>query len=438
VKRLLLVSPHFPPDATAGAHRARVLAPYLDQYGWRPSVLTVDPRDYEGLLDDELAAHLPASIEIVRCRAWPARWTRRAGIGDLGLRALAPLWRESRARAAAGHVDAVFITTYPIYPALIGPRLKRRFGVPFMIDLQDPWVGAWGSTVGGGPGGRVDIRSRLSRRAASTIERRVVPHADAMTSVSSGLLEDLAARYPTVASRPRAVLPIGIDPADMRRARNGHRAPAWAPPADGRLHVCYVGTALPLGVDTLRAVFDALARVRARRPQLADRLRLHFIGTSNEARADAARRVEPLAAGAGVADLMAEHPPRVPFYDALRALDRAGVVLLAGTSEARYTASKLHAALAAGRPILALFHAGSDVARTLAPIAASDRGVWLMTYDEQVKVETLVGPLADLLERWAADPPQPPARASLLDEAEAPALARRLAALLDTVVGARG
>ena len=53
--RVLMVSPHFPPDTSAGAHRVRLLAPYLAAYGWEPTVMTVDPAAYDGRLDPDLA-----------------------------------------------------------------------------------------------------------------------------------------------------------------------------------------------------------------------------------------------------------------------------------------------------------------------------------------------------------------------------------------------
>lgn len=442
MRRVLVISPHFPPDATAGAHRVRVLAPYLEGNGWRPTVLTVDPRDYEGTLDEELGARVPAELDVVRCRAWSTRRTRRLGLGDLGLRSLTALWRESRAIASDVRPQAVYITTYPIYPATIGPRLRRTLGIPFVLDLQDPWVGAWGDTVGGGARGGVDLKSRLSRIVARRMERHVVPQADGLTGVSTSLLDELASRYPVMASRPRAVLPIGIDPGDMAWARadvHAHeRAAPWLPPRDGRLHICYVGTALPLGHDVLRALFAAVARLRAAQPALAARLRLHFVGTSNEARADAAPRVHRLAVEAGIPELVHEHAPRVPFFEALRVLDRAGVILLAGTSEARYTASKLHAALAAGRPVLAVFHGASDVSRALATLAAREPAICVLTYDDQAPVDVLVDRLAALLAQWVVTPPPAPARDVLPADAQAPALAGRLAALLNRVVEGHG
>lgn len=431
-RRLLLVSPHFPPDASAGAHRARVIAPYLERYGWRPVVLTVDPGSYEGVLDRELEAAVPGSIEVVRARAVRPAWTRRLGFGDLGLRALPALWRACRARLRSGGIDAMYVTTYPVYPALL-ERLARRAGVPFVLDLQDPWVGAWGSTVGGGRDGRVDFKSRASRALAERLERRILPRVDGLTAVSRGLLDELVARYPRLAARPHAVLPIGFDPADLARARASVQVPTCAPPRDGRFHLCYVGTALPLGTDVLRAVLAAVCHLRSLAPAAVERLRLHFVGTSNEARPDAPSRVRALAEGLGVGDLVHEHPPRIPFYDALRVLDRATAILLAGTREARYTASKLHPALAVNRPLLAVVHGRSDVARMLGSLAVTTAGIALVTYDEPFAAREVTARCAAILQRWLHEPPGAPCAAAA-DTALAPALAGRLATLLDDVV----
>src|SRR5262245_2733745 len=91
--RVLIVSPQFPPDTTAGAHRVRVLAPHLPAAGWEPTVVTVDPRDYDGRLDAGLSELVPPGLRVVRCRAWSTKWTRRIGVGDLGLRAFSGLRR---------------------------------------------------------------------------------------------------------------------------------------------------------------------------------------------------------------------------------------------------------------------------------------------------------------------------------------------------------
>ena len=83
MRRVLMVTPHFPPDSSAAAHRVRLLAPYLPAAGWAPTIVTVDPSAYEGRLDPDLAALVPASLRVVRAPAWQAASTRRFGLGDL-------------------------------------------------------------------------------------------------------------------------------------------------------------------------------------------------------------------------------------------------------------------------------------------------------------------------------------------------------------------
>ena len=275
-----MISPHFPPDGSAGTHRVRLLAPHLASYGWTPTVLTVAEQDYEGRVDPELGALVPPSLEVIRTRAIPAYVTRRFGMGDLGLRALPGLRRAAWSLHRARPFDALFITIYPTYPAVLGPMFKRHFDVPFILDYQDPWVGAWGSEVGGGNGAAVDAKSRATRALARRLEPRVLQAADAVTAVSARTYQDAFVRA-GVSSHVAAEIPIGWDPADLdaiARREPRHRLI----PNDGRINICYTGTLLPLGVATLRAVLAAARALIERDPSLADRVRLYFFGTSNQ------------------------------------------------------------------------------------------------------------------------------------------------------------
>jgi hypothetical protein len=405
------------------------VAPYLAAHGWRPVVLTVDPDSYEGELDPELADTLADRVEVMRVPAWRPATTRRVGLGDLGLRAFLPLYRAARALTA----DAVYLTTYPVYPAAFGPRLKRRLGVPLIVDLQDPWVGEWGRTVGGGINGAPDWKSRASRTIAGRIERAVLPQVDAMTGVSSGLLDELAARHPALATRPRVAMPIGVDPCDFEWIARHERAVAAGPGRDDGVSLCYVGTVLPLGFETVDALLAAVALAGSRNALVRNLLRLHFVGTSNQSRPDAAPRVVARPAAAPIQSRISETPGRIPYLDALRVLVRASIVVVLGTSESRYTASKLQPALASGRPLFAIVHAASDVARTLAPLAERDAAIALLTYDDRRRAATLVGDMADRLERWTTALPERRSDTRFPQGYTGPEIAGTLAALLDAV-----
>src|ERR1700688_2257609 len=91
MKRVLIVSPHFPPSTLAGVHRARILVKHLPSAGWRPTVLCVHEDFHKETLDAELAALLPADLEVVKTEALSNQATRWLGIGDISLRAFYPM-----------------------------------------------------------------------------------------------------------------------------------------------------------------------------------------------------------------------------------------------------------------------------------------------------------------------------------------------------------
>ncbi len=429
-----MVSPHFPPDSSAGAHRVRLLAPHLTSFGWKPTVITVDPHDYEGRLDYELLGLVPPDLNIARCRAWPAAATRRFGIGDLGLRAFMGLLSTCSRYFSTRRIDVLFITTYPVYPAMLGPFFKRRYGIPFVLDYQDPWIGAWGRAVGGGANGRPDLKSRLSRAVATLLEPIVVRSADAITAVSCGTYEQVRARYPDIRHIPCVELPLGLEGRDFDRLQTAPRSNRFFDRADGNMHVCYVGTVLPLGMSTLEAMLGAVTLVRTRRPELYKRLRLHFFGTSNQTSTHAAPRVLPIAQARGLSDVVSEVAPRINYLDALTVQTEATALLLMGSSEPHYTASKVYPALLARRPILAIYHKSSTVVEILRQVASAP-AARVVTYDEaelpSSKVEEIASQLVATLETAPRGPIDVDAQS--LNQFSARSLAGRLARLFERI-----
>jgi glycosyltransferase involved in cell wall biosynthesis len=425
VRRVLCISPHFPPDSSAATHRLRLLAPHLAAYGWEPTILTVDPRDYEGRLDSALARSLPPGVRVIRARAWPRGLSRCFGFGDLGMRAFHGLWRNASALLSSEPFDAVFITIYPTYPALLGPMLKRLFGVPFVLDYQDPWVGEWGRSVGPGANSRPDFRSRASRLLAAQLEPKALVAADGVTAVSKATYEQALARTPAAKPRALAELPVGWDRRDLQFL--GSHAATF--PDDGLVHLSYVGTLLPAGFDTLRAVFAAVVKLRVSDPA-AFRLRLHFFGTSNQRTADAPMRVLPVAAEFGLLDVVTEQATRLDYFDALAVLRDSSAVLLIGSSERHYTPSKVFPALMAEKPVLAVMHGASNASDLLKRLGRPP-SIRLVTYDDATagaRVDAIVAELRALLENPKYCPDAVDVRA--LEPTSACVLARRLAGVL--------
>ncbi len=438
-RRVLMVSPHFPPDGSAASHRVRLLAPHLPAYGWMPTVVAVDPRDCGAPRDEGLAALVPPTLRVVRCRAWPIARARRLGIGDLGLRAMGGLYRTCGRLLRHEGFDAVFLTIFPAYPAVLAPVLRRRYGVPVVLDYQDPWIGAWGRSVGGGPGGAPDLKSRLSRAVAAVLEPVAIGGAAAITAVSAGTYEPLLARYRRARELPCVEIPVGGEPADFDALRGQLTRNPFFDAGDGAVHLCYVGTLLPLGIETLRTVLGAVARLRDRAPDLYGRLRLHFFGTSNRTDAVAPERVRPVASELGVADRVTEVARRIEYLSALRVQADATALLLMGSSERHYTASKLYPALHARRPLLAVYHEASSVVAVLRATARPPTAR-VVTYDDAEPVATRGDAVYEALQALVAAPRYDPADvdAQALARVSADRQAAVLAGLLDRVARPAG
>lgn len=432
MKRVLIVSPHFPPDTGAATHRMRLLAPHLPSHGWEPTIVAVDPRDYETRLEPELMKMVPPELRVVRARAFSPRWTRRLRIGDLGLRSIHGLHRVCSELLSREEFDALYITIFPTYPALLGPILKRRFRIPFALDYIDPWVGAWGLTVGGGRDGAPDFKSRMTRRVGMWLEPWVVRSADAITAVSAATYNQIKARVPEIAETPCREIPYGGEVADFDYLRDHPRPNRFFDSSDGCVHVCYLGTLLPLGFETLRGVLKGAALLKRRDPQLYARLRLHFFGTSNQTSPEAPQRVAPAARALGVDDCVMEIAPRIDYLDALTVQTQAGAILMMGSSEAHYTASKLYPGLLARRPILAVYHEQSTVVRILRD-AARPPSARVVTYNDTERAESRAEAIYRELRALMENPAYDPAAVDLgkVEEFSAKSLAGLVAQALD-------
>lgn len=349
-RRVLIVTPYFPPSSVAGVHRARHLATHLPAVGWEPTVLCVDETYHTERLDTDLTELLPTDIDIVKVPALPARGMRYFGIGDLGLRALPYLSRALRAIVPQRKIDLVMITGSPFYPFLLARQIKRQLRRPVILDFQDPWVSKWGAT-------RPPLtKAWAAHQLAKWLEPIAVKSADFITSVSEGQNEEFAARYSAISHERLAALPIGGDANDYIYLRAHPPTEREVVLTKGVINISYVGTVLPRSEPLLNAIFSAIAKLATCDERWVRRLRFNFVGTSNNPSGFGAFKIKALAEQYGISNLISETPQRVPYLQALDLLANSDAVMLIGSDEPHYTASKIYPALLSGRPILALFH----------------------------------------------------------------------------------
>lgn len=428
-RNCIIISPYFPPSSLAGVHRARHLAKHLPGSRWHPIVICVDEAFHEERLDPELASLVPPDVEVIKVGALPRQICRALGFGDLSVRAWQHLRRAVFRVLDARKIDVVLITGSPYYPMVLAEEIRRRTGVPVVLDFQDPWVSSWGA-----------IQPRWSKAGvahwlAETLEPKAVRAASYITSVSETQNDQMVERYQWLDRSRMAAIPIGCDPDDFDAMRRSGSADGTRLVRQQEITLSYVGTFMPRSERLMRALLSAFARVRGQHPEPMSKVRLLFVGTSNQPNDSTTFRVRPIAEFYGIDDVVREIPERVPYLRAIRVLAESHGVLLIGSDERHYTASKIYPALMAGRPFISLFHRDSSAHEIL----TRSGGGLPFCFEDVSELDALEDSLGQGILRLAANDKtigRADPKAYLMFSASE--IARRFAAVFEALVEERG
>ncbi|MBC7624917.1 MAG: hypothetical protein H7232_16205 [Aeromicrobium sp.] len=378
--KVLCVSPRFAPVNAADSHRLRLLLPHFAAHGCEVEVLAVDPACVPGPADAWLLDSVPATVPVHRVQPWRVSgW----GLNGLAQRSFVSLLRKGNELLESGRFDLVFFSTTEFLLHGLGPLWLTRWRVPFCMDFQDPWVNDYyrQSPHLTPPGGRFKytIMDALHRFT----ERAVVRRCSGFLSVSAAYLPMLTQRYGAlVAHQPRLVAGFPGEPDELMGMR------CVQPVCDAARAVKtwrYVGRG---GADMAKA---ASAFFRAWRMAIDQTLlaaadvRFEAIGTSYAADGRREKSLEPLAVAAGLPGNVKETPARLGYSDMLRVLIASDALVVFGSDDPAYTASKIYPYLLAGKPLVAIFHEKSSVVSLM---RAAGGGV-CVTFNEQTTPEQL-------------------------------------------------
>ena len=173
-------------------------------------------------------------------------------------------------------------------------------------------------------------------------------------------------------------------------------------------------------LPALKTFLAAAAKVQS---ETSKTVRIHLIGTSGQPAGGDQHNLSSLIENAGLDGKVCLHPARVGYLDALRTMQDADLLLLLGSTDSHYTASKLFPYWLSGRQ----FPLFVGLARELG-------GTTLVTYDEQNGPGSRIAETALLLGDTMKGKGRPPSRN---EEAFAPysvdGIAARYARLFDRV-----
>lgn len=432
--RLLIVSAHFPPVNTPDMQRVRMSLPHFVDAGWEIVVLTVDDGEPMAPIETDLLTTIPVPVRIVRAPIFSRRWTRLFGINNLGLRALPFLYQRGAALLREQRFDAVYFSTTQFVLMPLGRVWWHEFGVPYVIDLQDPWLNDYYSLPGAPrpPGGWKYIYAHGSARLLEGWTLRRAAH---VISVSASYLDTLQRRYPWFRQIAASVLTFGAPDVDFAIARAKFATQPRLLPDSPTLKIAYAGR---LGPD-MHPALDHLFAAIARHKDSARPFELFFYGTTYAPIGQAVGSTTALAKRHGLTHLVHEHPARIGYLDSLRLLLECDLALLLGSEDRAYSPSKVYPTLYAARPAIAVAPADSVLERLLHELG----GAALVHYRPGTALDPVaVNELAALLDgfsRRPADPLGAPTnRTKLETHYTAAAVAARQLAIFNALIHKRG
>ena len=363
MKKVLIISPHFPPVNTPDMQRIRMSLPYFRGLGWEPVIICVDEQYVEGAYRDELLTETyPADIKIYKVKAYPVKRTRKFGLGSLSIRSFFQFRKKGNELLGSGDFDLIYFSTTAFHVCRLGPYWKKKFKVPFIIDMQDPWRNDFYLDK---PKSQRPPKFFISYNIDKYLEAATIPFADGIISVSEGYKNELLERYPSLSPEKFAIIPFGASYRDFDIMKNNQGRFSNLSLPTGKLNIVYIGRG---GHDlrfALEIIFSAFRKGLSVSPGLFESVRFTFIGTSYAPEGKGAYTIKPVAKKFAVEDYVTEIPGRISYFETLNLLKRSDVLLVPGSVDTSYTASKIYPYILACKPLLAVFYYKSSVVNVL-------------------------------------------------------------------------
>lgn len=366
MKRVLIISYYWPPTGGSGVQRWVKFAKYLPEEGWQPVIYT--PENPEQLAKDiSLEAEVPEETEVIKTHIIEpyelykkvlrksghskeavevnpvnaqhksllqkaAMWVR----GNLFRPDPRCLWIRPSVRflkkyLAEHPVDLIVSTGPPQSMHLIGLRLARETGLPWIADFRDPWT-------------RIFYFKHLQMTKATErwhekMEKKVLDEASAVVAVSPLVQQEFQAMTDT----PVELITNGFDECDFE---SSECTEAYGGP-EKNFTITHTGLFAADGNPTV--LWDVLSEKCAKDEQFRKLLKIKLIGKNDE-------QIIKALEDRGLKDML-EDMGYQPHSAAVQEQRTASVLILPLRKEPEYKAvlpGKLFEYMASFRPVLGI------------------------------------------------------------------------------------
>lgn len=358
LKKVLIISPYFPPSNAPDMHRIRMSLSYFGQFGWTPEIVTVDERYSEMVKDPLLLKSVPNSVVVHTIKAFNKKWTSKLGLGSLALRSLWFYKKRVNQLLQKEKFDLIYFSTTQFPIMVLGAYWKKRFNIPFVIDMQDPWHTDYYQKKAKKQRPK---KYWFSYRLNKFLEPIALKKIDGLISVSEKYITDLQERYPHINKIPKKKIPFSVLEKDFEIASELPKSTIFR----HSISFVYIGVVGKIMEPSLQLLFKSLKKIKEGMPELYQRIGFDFIGTSYAKNGEGIKTVMPIAQKYDVSEIVKEHTDRIGFYSSLSLLSQADGLLIIGTDDPGYTASKLYPYIMAKKPLFSILHENSDAVKII-------------------------------------------------------------------------
>lgn len=368
MKRVLIISYYWPPTGGSGVQRWVKFAKYLPSEGWQPVIYT--PENPEQLaIDHSLESEIPAEAEIIKTHITEPyemykKFLRKSGHSKKSVEVnpvnaqnksfvqkvamwirgnfFRPdprcLWIKPSVRFLKKYleehpVDLIVSTGPPQSMHLIGRRLAKETGLPWIADFRDPWT-------------KIFYFKHLSMTKATErwhkkMEKRVLDDADAVVAVSPLVQQEFQAMTDT----PVELITNGFDECDFKVDESIKTEATGG--SDKDFIITHTGLFAADGNPT--TLWEVLGEKCSKDPDFKEHLIIRLVGKTDE---QIIKAIEEAGLKENIEDLGYQ-----PHSKAVEEQSKASLLILPLRKEPEYKAvlpGKLFEYLASLRPVLGI------------------------------------------------------------------------------------
>lgn len=313
MKKVLFVSYAFPPLLKPESIQTARYVKFLPQYGWEPCVVCADETSFwREPIDDTMMKLLPSKVRIVKVKSFEPWIAMMALAGiitflpalfilpDFKVGWYRPACKKSLSLLRKKQFDLIHSWAMPATSNLVGLKLKKETGLPWVAHFSDPWVDS-----------PYAHRGRLSYYVNAKLERAVMENADAIVFVSEETKQMVMKKYPPRIRDKSSVIPHCYDP---------ELTYSFSPlKRNSKLTFTYTG-GFYYGIRTPLGLFNAVHNILERQPDIQNFIHIQIVGSLHKHYQDAILKlgIEKVVSVVGA----------VPYLESLEYIQNADVLLV--------------------------------------------------------------------------------------------------------------